>query len=329
MGRAGHTVANGCVEQGTGEEDAMTKAVRFEQYGGTEVLRVVEVDRPQPGPGEVRIEVVAASINPGEASIRRGLLKDRFPATFPSGQGSDLAGRVTAIGAGVQGIGLGEEVIGFSDERSSQATDVVVPATNVVPKPAAVTWEEAATLYVAGTTAYAAVRAVGADLGDVVVVAGASGGVGIIAAQLARHSGATVVGTARNADHDFLRSLDIIPVTYGDGLSDRIRAVVPEGVDAFIDTHGGGNVEVAIGLGVSPDRIDTIADFAAAKQYGVKTEGNAAGGGAQTLSELAALIVEGDLRIPIDTIYPLERVAEAYDHLAEQHVRGKIVLRME
>lgn len=307
----------------------MARAVRFDRYGGTEVLRVVEVARPEPGPGEVRVEVVAASINPGEAAIRRGLFDAVFPATFPSGQGSDFAGRVTARGAGVQGIGLGEEVIGFSDDRSSQATEVVVPAANVVPKPATVTWEEAATLYVAGTTAFAAVRAVGADLGDVVVVAGASGGVGIFAAQLARHAGATVVGTARDEEHDFLRSLEIIPVSYGDGGAERIRAVVPEGVDAFIDTHGSGNVALAIELGVSPDRIDTIADFAAVKQYGVKFEGNAAGGGAQTLSELAALIVEGDLRIPIDTIYPLERVAEAYDHLEKQHVRGKIVLRME
>ncbi|WP_382304128.1 NADP-dependent oxidoreductase [Herbiconiux sp. UC225_62] len=307
----------------------MARAVRFDRYGGAEVLRVVEVARPEPGPGEVRVEVVAASINPGEAAIRRGLFDAVFPATFPSGQGSDFAGRVTARGAGVQGIGLGEEVIGFSDDRSSQATEVVVPAANVVPKPATVTWEEAATLYVAGTTAFAAVRAVGADLGDVVVVAGASGGVGIFAAQLARHAGATVVGTARDEEHDFLRSLEIIPVSYGDGGAERIRAVVPEGVDAFIDTHGSGNVALAIELGVSPDRIDTIADFAAVKQYGVKFEGNAAGGGAQTLSELAALIVEGDLRIPIDTIYPLERVAEAYDHLEKQHVRGKIVLRME
>ncbi|MFB2597171.1 NADP-dependent oxidoreductase [Herbiconiux sp. P17] len=307
----------------------MTRAVRFDRYGGIEVLRVVGVERPEPGPGEVRVEVVAASINPGEASIRRGQFDAIYPTTFPSGQGSDFAGRVTARGAGVQGIGLGEEVIGFSDDRSAQATDVVVPAANVVPKPATVTWEEAATLYVAGTTGFAAVRAVGADLGDVVVVAGAAGGVGIFAAQLARHAGATVVGTAREDDHDFLRSLEIIPVTYGEGVAERIRAAVPEGVDAFIDTHGSGNVATAIELGVSPARIDTIADFAAVRQYGVKAEGNAAGGGAQTLSELAALIVEGDLRIPIDTIYPFERVAEAYDHLEKQHVRGKIVLRME
>ncbi|MCS5732971.1 NADP-dependent oxidoreductase [Herbiconiux daphne] len=307
----------------------MTKAVRFSNYGGSDVLKVVEVDRPDPAPGQVRVEVVAASINPGEAKIREGLWHEQFPATFPSGQGSDFAGRVSALGDGVTSFGLVDEVIGFSDERSSQATDVVVPAENVTAKPAGVTWEEASTLYVAGTTAFAAVRAVGAGAGDVVVVAGAAGGVGIIAAQLAHHAGAVVIGTAREADHDFLRGFDIIPVTYGDGVAERIREAAPDGVDAFIDTFGSGNVELAIELGVAPDRIDTIADFAAVDRFGVKAEGNAKGGGSPTIRELAALIVEGALRVPIEAVYPLERVAEAYDRLGNEHVRGKIVLRME
>jgi len=308
----------------------MTKAVRFEQYGGTEVLEVVEIERPEPGPGQVRVEVVASSINPGEAKIRDGALASMFPTHFPSGEGSDLAGRVSAIGPGVQGITPGDEVIGFSDERSAHATDVVVPAENLVPKPSGVTWEEAASLYVAGTTAWAAVSAVEVRPGDVVAVAGAAGGVGLIAAQLARVAGATVIGTAGEADHDYLRGLGVVPVTYGDGVASRIReAAGPAGVDAFIDTYGSGNVEVALDLGVAPGRIDTIADFEAPSKYGVKADGNAAGGGAPTIRELAALIVEGSLSVPIDTIYPLERVAEAYDHLATKHVVGKIVLRME
>jgi len=308
----------------------MTKAVRFEQYGGTDVLEVIEIDRPDPGPGQVRVEVVASSINPGEAAIRSGALESMFPTAFPSGEGSDLAGRLSAIGADVQGFALDDEVIGFSDERSAHATDVVVPAENLVPKPAGVTWEEAASLYVAGTTAWAAVKAVAVAPGDVVVVAGAAGGVGLIAAQLAKVAGATVIGTAGEADHDYLRSLGIVPVAYGAGVAERIReAAGSAGIDAFIDTHGSGNVEVALELGVAPERIDTIADFEAPAKYGVKADGNAAGGGAPTLRELAALIVEGSLSIPIDTIYPLERVAEAYDHLATKHVVGKIVLRME
>lgn len=309
----------------------MTKAVRFGRYGGTEVLELVEVERPEPGSGQVRVEVVASSINPGEASIRRGDLDAMFPTTFPSGEGSDVAGRISALGDGVPGFELGDEVIGFSDDRSAHATEVVLQAENVVAKPASVTWEEASTLYVAGTTAVAAVKAVGAGTGDVVVVAGATGGVGIIAAQLARHAGATVIGTAREADHDLLRRLNVIPVAYGEGVAERIRAAVPGGapVDAFIDTYGSGQVAVALELGVAPERIDTIADFEAVQKYGVKSDGNAKGGGARTLEELAALIVQGALEIPIDTVYPLERVAEAYDHLAGKHVVGKIVLRME
>ncbi len=308
----------------------MTKAVRFEQYGGTEVLEVVEIERPDPGPGQVRVEVVASSINPGEAKIRDGALHSMWPTTFPSGEGSDLAGRISALGDGVEGFELGDEVIGFSDERAAHATDAVVPASNLVPKPAGVTWEEAASLYVAGATAWAAVSAVSLEPGDTVVVAGAAGGVGLIAAQLAKHAGATVIGTARESDGEFLRNLGVVPVVYGDGVAARIREAAGErGVDAFIDTYGSGNVEIALELGVPAERIDTIADFEAQKKYGVKAEGSAAGGGAATLRKLAALIVEGSLTIPIDTIYPLERVAEAYDHLAEKHVVGKIVLRME
>ncbi|WP_368496821.1 NADP-dependent oxidoreductase [Herbiconiux sp. A18JL235] len=315
----------------------MTKAVRFEEYGGSEVLKVVEVERPEPGPGEVRVSVVASSVNPGEAKIRSGELHEMFPTTFPSGEGSDFAGRVERLGDGVTGVSLGDEGIGFSDTRSAHATDVVVPVENIVPKPDAVTWEEAATLYVAGTTAVAAVRAVEVEPGDVVVVAGATGGVGAFAVQLAKHAGATVIGTARADDADVLRSWGIVPVEYGDGVAVRIRDAVAAlpgggeagGVDAFIDTVGAGNVELALELGVAPERIDTIADFDAARTHGVKADGNAAGGGARTLAELAALIVEGALTVPVDTIYPLERVAEAYDHLAERHVVGKVVLRME
>jgi NADPH:quinone reductase-like Zn-dependent oxidoreductase len=310
----------------------MTKAVRFEQYGGTDVLKVVEVDKPEPAAGEIRVEVIASSVNPGEAKIRSGELKDVFPADFPSGQGSDFAGRVDRLGEGVTGIDLGDEVVGFSDTRSAHATEVVVPAGNVVPKPASVTWEQAATLYVAGTTALAAVRAVDAAQGDVVVVAGATGGVGVFAVQLARNAGATVIGVARSEDADVLRELGAVPVAYGDGVAERIRDALPEGsskVDAFIDTVGAGTVELAIELGVAPERIDTIADPSAAERYGVKIDGNAAGGGAPALAELAALIDRGELTVPVAQIFPLERVAEAYDHLDSEHVVGKVVLRME
>ena len=306
----------------------MASAVRFQTFGGTEVLEVVDVDRPEPGPGEVRVEVVASSINPGEAAIREGQLEKFFPTTLPSGEGSDLAGRVQSTGPGVTGVEAGDEVIGFSDRRGAHATHTVVPAENLVPKPAGVTWEEAATLYVAGTTAVAAVRAVGAASGETLVVAGATGGVGLFAVQLARLAGARVIGLARRDDHRLLEDLGVEPVEYGDAALERLRELAPDGVDAFIDTAGHGSVDLALALGVVPERIDTVADPAAGTR-GVKTEGNAQGGGAPTLARLAELVAEGALRVVIDTVYPLQRVAEAYDHLATRHVAGKIVLRME
>jgi len=166
----------------------MPRAVKFNNYGGIEVLQVVEVDCPKPGPGKVLVRVKAAGINPGEASIRKGLFAKRWPATFPSGLGSDLAGIVEELGPGVANVAVGDEVIGFTNERASQAEFVLVEPGNLVPRPPNVSWEQAGTLFVAGTTAYAAVRSVGLSAGDTVVVSGAAGGVGSIAVQLARNA---------------------------------------------------------------------------------------------------------------------------------------------
>ncbi len=174
----------------------MSKAVQFDSYGSIDVLEVRDVPRPVPVTGEVLIEVRAAGINPSEAVIRSGALHHLFPATFPSGQGSDLAGVVAELGPGVSGFAVGDEVIGFSMRRSSQAEYVAVPANQLTPRPAKVPWEVAGSLFVAGVTAYAAVQAVHLVPGDTVVIAGAAGGVGSIAVQLARRVGATVLGIA-------------------------------------------------------------------------------------------------------------------------------------
>ncbi len=304
----------------------MARAVRFNNYGGLEVLQVVEVDRPKPGPGKVLVRVKAAGINPGEAAIRKGLFAERWPATFPSGQGSDLAGVVEEVGAGVANIAVGDEVIGFTHDRASQAEFVLVESGNLAPRPQNVSWEQAGALFVAGTTAYAAVRSVGLSTGDTVVVSGAAGGVGSIAVQLARNAGARVIGLASDANHQWLADHGVIPVTYGDGVEDRIRAASGGKVDAFIDTFGGGYVELAIRLGVAPNRIDTIIDFAAAAKYGVKTEGNYEAANADVLGQLARLIASRRLEIPIAKVYPLAQVREAYRELEQRHTRGKIVL---
>lgn len=304
----------------------MPKAVRFDEYGDIDVLKVVEVPRPVPGPGQVLVEVRAAGINPGEASIRTGVFAQRWPSTFPSGQGSDLAGVVAEVGAGVTGVAVGDEVIGFTDNRASHAQFVVVAEADLTPRPAGVSWEEAGSLYVAGTTAFAAVRAVAPRRGDTVVVSAAAGGVGSLVVQLAKASGATVVGLASAANHEWLRGQGVIPVAYGEGVADRIREVAGR-VDAFIDTFGGGYVELALDLGVAPDRINTIFDFEAAARYGVKTEGNAEGGTAAVVAELAALVEKGALEVPIARVYPLDEVQAAFRELSARHTHGKIVLR--
>jgi NADPH:quinone reductase-like Zn-dependent oxidoreductase len=301
------------------------KAVRFDEYGGVDVLKVVDVPKPEPGPDQVLVQVKAAGINPGEDKIRGGSLHSRWPATFPSGEGSDLAGIVAETGPGVRRWSAGDEVIGYTDNRASQAEYVVVEEQNLTAKPAGLPWEVAGALFVAGATAYAAVRAVTLTEGDTLVVSGAAGGVGSIAVQLARLAGAAVIGLASEVQHEWLTGHGVIPVAYGDGVADRIRQVADK-VDAFIDTVGADYIEVALELGVEPSRIDTIVRFDAVEKYGIKAEGNAAGASASVLAELAGLIVAGKLEVPIAGTFPLSQVQDAYRLLEKGHIRGKVVL---
>ncbi len=299
------------------------KAVRLDKYGGIDVLRVDDVPVPEPAQGEVLVQVKAASINPGEAKIREGLMHARWPATFPSGEGSDLAGIVTKIGSGVEGVKAGDEVIGFTDHRASHAEYVVVEAQNLTRKPANVSWQVAGSLPIAGSTAYAAVRAVSLKPGDTVAISGAAGGVGSIAVQLAKRAGAEVIGIAGPSNHAWLTAHGVKPLAYGDKLAGQLREA---GIDAFVDANGSGYVKLAIDLGVPADRIDTIIDFAAAQQYGVKTEGAQAALNAAVLAELAGLVAAGDLEVPIAATFPLAQVRAAYQQLEQGHTRGKIVL---
>jgi NADPH:quinone reductase-like Zn-dependent oxidoreductase len=301
------------------------KAVRFDEYGGIEVLKVVDVPRPVPGAGQVLVQVKAAGINPGEAKIREGLLDALWPATFPSGEGSDLAGIVAETGPAVSGVSVGEEVIGWTDNRASQAEYVVVDEQHLTPKPAGVPWEVAGALFVVGATSYAAVQAVSLTEGDTVVISAAAGGVGSLAVQLARRADATVIGLAGQANFEWLAGHGVIPVAYGDGVADRIRQAAGK-VDAFIDTFGADYVQLALELGVEASRIDTIANFQAVARYGVKGDGNGAGASASVLAELAGLIAAGELEVPIAATFPLDQVQEAYRQLATGHILGKIVL---
>jgi len=246
-----------------------------------------------------------------------------WPATFPSGEGSDLAGIVTKLGPGVDTFAVGAEVIGFTDRRASHAEYVLVEAQNLTIKPAKVSWEVAGSLAVAGSTAYASVRAVSLKKGDTVAVSGAAGGVGSIAVQLATRTGAEVIGIASPANHQWLAAHRVKPESYGADLADRLRKTK---IDAFIDTHGGGYVKLAVELGVPRDRIQTIIDFAAVREYGVKSEGSNAARNASVLEELAALVASGDLEVPIAATFPLDQVRAAFSLLGQGHVRGKIVL---
>ncbi len=306
----------------------MSRAVRFERYGPVEVLHVAEVEPPKPAAGEVLVEVVSAGINPGEIAIRDGRLDARWPATFPSGQGSDFAGRVVELGAGVGGVAVGDEVLGFTDDRASQADFVVAPAEHVTRKPEAVDWDQAGALKVVGTTAWSAVRAVAPRYGEAVAVSGAAGGVGSLTVQLVRRTGAEVIGIAGEANAEWLRSLGVVPVAYGDGLAERLRAAAPAGIDAFVDTFGGGYVELAVELGVDPDRVATVVDFPAAERVGAQAVGGAAASTAPVLTELVDLLASGELTVPVAATYPIEEVRDAYTELARRHTRGKIVLRM-
>lgn len=301
----------------------MTKSVQFDAYGGVEVLEVRDIPRPIPNAGEVLVAVKAAGINISEAFIRTGVLHDLFPATFPSGQGSDLAGVISEIGPGVTDFSVGDEVIGFSMRRSSHAEYVTVPAEQLTAKPREVSWEVAGSLFVAGATAHGALEAMDLKPGETLAVSGAAGGVGTIAVQLARRAGATVLGVAGPANDDWLADHGVTPVNYGDDLAARLRAAAPSGrIDAFFDAFGGGYVAVAVEqLGIPRERIDTIADFAAASQYGVMTAGGNEGSTAAVMAELADLIARGELEVPIAGVYALADVQNAYRELEERHIR--------
>jgi NADPH:quinone reductase len=305
----------------------MPRAVQFNRYGDRGVLFIADVEAPVPAAGEVVVEVRAAGINPGEAAIRSGALEARFPGTFPSGQGSDLAGVVSSIGDGVTAFRVGDEVLGWSWRRSSQAEYVAVPVDQLISKPEQLSWEVAGSLYVVGCTAYAAVRAVGAERGDTVVVSAAAGGVGTVAIQLLRTKRATVLGIASEPNHAWLRAHGAVPIAYGEGLAERLHvAAAPKGIDAFIDLFGPEYVELAVRLGVAPDRIDTIIAQEKAQQVGAKIEGSVDASTTDVLSEMAELVVSGQIEIPIAATYPLEQVREAFAELEHRHTHGKIVL---
>ncbi len=302
----------------------MAQAVQFNRFGGPEVLEVVDIDAPRPGPGEVLVEVVASGVNPVESARRRGEHPDRSPASFPAGEGRDLAGIVAAVGPGVTRFQPNDSVMGWAE--GAHATFVVAPESQLMRKPAHVTWEVAGSLYVAGTTAWGTLRQTGVGEGDTVVITAAAGGLGCIAAQLAVLRGATVFGTSVPERFDFLRQLGVHPLAYGPDLAGRVRAEAPDGVDAFIDFLGTGDVAAAAELGVPTQRITTLTDWDAVDEQGV---GRAAAGDMITLERVAKLVEDRQIRLPVADIFPLEQVQDAYRAMEKREAPGKIVIGMQ
>ena len=304
----------------------MPRFVQFEEFGSRDYLHVVERERPWPGPGQILVRVMAAGLNAMDyKAYRDERAAARMGVTLPSGIGSDFAGFVEELGEGATRFELGQAVLGTA-RFASIADFVVVPEDGqVIAKPDPLTFEAAGSLGVVGRTAVASVRSLDLHERDTVLVSAAAGGVGVLAAQLAVRSGATVIGTAGEENHEFLESLGIIPVAYGDGLADRVRDLIDDDrVTAVLDNYGGGTIEAALDLGVPIDRVNSIAVFGPAA-HGAKNVGGRAAGNDE-LAELAALLAENELVLPIDSIYPIERTVEAYARLEAGHVRGKVVV---
>lgn len=302
------------------------RAVVIEEYGGPEVLRIAEVPEPVAGPGQLRVRVRVAGVNPVDVKQRSGFFAGIAPAAFPLRMGNEYAGVVDGVGDGVGEFAIGDEVFG-SATAQSYAQWVVVDAADAVARPASLSWEAAGGLPAVGQTAYTALEQIGGvGPGDTLLVHAAAGGVGTVAVQIARLRGATVIGTASERNHDYLRSLGAVPVTYGPGLADRVRELAPGGVDAALDAVGGDATEVSLALVADRSRIGTTIDTAAAEKYGFRRVGGRTTAGLRQLAEWSRT---GGLVLPSVTAYPLDQVAEAHRHVAAGHTRGKVVLLVD
>jgi NADPH:quinone reductase-like Zn-dependent oxidoreductase len=301
------------------------EAIVFEEFGGPEVLHLKEVDEVHAGPGQVRVKVAAAGVNPVDYKIRHGWMQAAFPTPLPATPGLEVAGTVDEIGDGVTGVAVGDEVFGWS-ETGSYAHYAL--ATDVVPKPAGLAWEAAVALPVAGETAQRVLDLLGVREGETVLVHGASGAVGSVAVQLAVARGAKVVGTASPANHEALRALGAVPVAYGEGLAGRVREAAPQGVDAVFEAAGNGDVPALIeARGGAKDRIVTILGPVEAAEHGVVFSGEASADRVAWLAGQARLVADGKLKVQVAEVFPLALAAKAQQLSEEGHRPGKLVLK--
>ncbi|MEE6256920.1 NADP-dependent oxidoreductase [Plantactinospora sonchi] len=298
----------------------------FTEHGGPEVLRLLELPDPEPGSGEIRVRVRAAGVQPYDAAIRAGWLPPGLSPALPTVPGNEFAGVVDKLGPDVTDLVVGAEVLGFG-RLGAYAEYLVIPATQVTAKPPAMPWEVAGGFSAGAQTAHIALDELGVGAGDTLLVHAAAGGVGTVAVQLAVAAGATVLGTGRPENHDYLRALGATPVAYGPGLVDRVRQLAPHGVDAALDGAGGDALRASLELVADRKRILTLTEHARAEELGIRVTRDLRS--AQRLAELVALHDQGRLRIHVRRTLPLDRAAEAHRELETRHGRGKLVLTID
>jgi NADPH:quinone reductase-like Zn-dependent oxidoreductase len=301
----------------------MSVAITYSRFGSPEVLTITQVEPPVPGPGQVRVQVRAASVNPVDVKMRRGDLAALFPLQFPLIPGLDAAGVVNAVGDGVADVKVGDEVFGVA---AAGVYAQYALFDRPIIKPAGVSWEVAASLPVVGETAFRALKHLDVHAGQTLLIHGASGSVGTIAVQLAVARGVTVIAAARADEHERLAALGATPVAYGDGWVERVTATAPHGVDAALDAAGAGVLPESIKLTGDAAMVVTIADMSAA-QYGVLFTGlDPADHAPEALAVLAGLAASGNLTVPVWRTYPLAEAARAHADIEARRHRGKIVL---
>jgi NADPH:quinone reductase-like Zn-dependent oxidoreductase len=298
----------------------MSAFLQQTEFSDPITAELIEVPTPQPGPGEVLVRIRAAGLNPVDWKIASGAVPaEFFGVHLPSGLGNDLAGVIEAVGPDVEEFAVGDRVFGGAQGKSV-ADHAVLPTSGLHHTPEGLDDLVAGSLQIAAGTADAAVSAVHLRPGETVLIGGAAGGVGVIAVQL----GATVIATASESNHEFLRSLGAVPTTYGDGLAERVHTLAADGVDAAIDLQGTATAEAAIALGVAPERVSTIAAGPSGPAGTIATGGADAGAG--SVDRIAASLAAGDFQLPIQESFPIEKTLEALDLLRAGHVRGKLVV---
>ena len=297
------------------------KAIQFSRYGGPDVLDIVEIDPPHPGPGEVRIRVRAAGVNPSDWKRREGRYRAFEDVNFPAGVGVEASGIVDEIGPGVSSTFIGDAVFGYGE--ATMAEHAVL--THWVHKPDDLPFEIAGGLPVISETAWRSLDESGVKSGETLLVSGAAGGIGSAVLQLARVRGITVIGTASLQKHSYIRDLGAIPTTYGPGLADRVRQFAPDGVDAALDVAGSGIIPELIEMTGDPAHVLSVADFSA-EEYGAKFSRGPPKEPERVLADVARLYSKGLFRLHIEQSFPLERTAEAQSISAAGRVTGKLII---